>query len=131
MTPDNHSVNPEMDVSALYREDTITDRKVGTLRCLTPIKPDGSTDPTRTVMYVGQAQIMTPVGTLPLSFEINASNLKDAVNKFGAAAKIAVDQAAQELRELRRDSASSIIVPETGGAAGLPPGLGGGKLRRP
>lgn len=129
--PENHSADPEMDSSALYREDTITDRKVGTLRCLTPIKPDGSTDLSRTVLYVGQAQILTPVGTLPLSFEINANSLKDAVSKFGAAAKIAVDLAAQELRELRRESASSIIVPETGAPAGLPPGLGGGKLRRP
>ena len=132
MTLKNHAADPDMDAAAMYREDVITDRKVGTLRSLTPIKIDGSTDLTRPVIFVGQAQILTPMGALPLSFEINATNLKDAVAKFGDAAKIAIDQAVQELREMRRDAASSIIIPDgPGSAGGLPPGLAGGKLGRP
>lgn len=129
---DNHAADPDMDATALYREEVITDRKVGTLRSLTPIKIDGSTDLSRPVIYVGQAQILTPMGALPLSFEVNATNLKDAVAKFGDAAKIAIDQAVQELREMRRDAASSIIIPDgPGSAGGLPPGRAGGKLGRP
>ena len=59
--------DPRMDVNDLYREDTYSDRKVGTIRVLTPVKSDGSTDPGRGSVYVGQAQIMTPAGVLPLS----------------------------------------------------------------
>ena len=39
-----------MDAATLYREDTITDRKVGTLRVLTPIKTDGTPDAARPVI---------------------------------------------------------------------------------
>ena len=39
--------DPRMDVNDLYREDTYSDRKVGTIRVLTPVKSDGSTDPGR------------------------------------------------------------------------------------
>ncbi len=67
--------DPRMDVNDLYREDTYSDRKVGTIRVMTPVKSDGSTDPARASIYVGQAQIMTPAGVLPLSFEIPATNL--------------------------------------------------------
>ena len=44
-----------MDTSSLYREEVLTDRRVGSLRVLTPVKPDGSTDPTRPIAYVGEA----------------------------------------------------------------------------
>ena len=37
----------EVDVANLYREETVTDLRVATLRCLTPIKPDGSEDASR------------------------------------------------------------------------------------
>ena len=89
--------DPKMDANDLYREDTITDRKVGTIRVLTPVRPDGSTDPARNAVYVGQAQIMTPAGVLPLSFEIPAATLavaKEAATLPGleADAKKAADE---------------------------------------
>ncbi|MGA7799625.1 MAG: hypothetical protein WCC36_02345 [Gammaproteobacteria bacterium] len=115
-----------MDPKALCREDIYTDRRAGTIRCLTPVNGDGSTDSTRPVTYVGQAQLMTPVGTLPLSFEIDAASLEEAARKFGDAANVAVEQAVEELKELRREQASSIVVPEMGGPGGVP---GGGKIQ--
>jgi len=42
-----------MDATELYREDTFTDRKVGTIRRLTPVTADGSDDAARPVLYVG------------------------------------------------------------------------------
>ena len=118
----------KMDPASLYREEIITDRKIGTLRVLTPLTTTGATDPTRPVLYMGEAQIMTSAGPLPISFEIDAKTLAEAVDAFGPAAKDAIDKTVRDLQELRRQAASSIVVPQ-GGMGGLGPGgLGGGGL---
>jgi hypothetical protein len=126
---ENMPQDPTMDPASLYREDIFTDRKVGTIRQLTPVRSDGSPDLGRPVVFVGEAQLLTTVGALPLSFEIQATSLEGAVAGYAAAAKEAVERAVQELQELRRQASSSIIVPDRG-LGGLPPGaLGGGGLR--
>ena len=122
-----------MDPTSLYREDVITDRRVGTLRVMTPIKTDGSTDLGRPVVYVGEAQLLTQAGLLPLVFEIDAKSLPEAIEKFAAGATAAIERTRRELEELRREAASQIVVPPTlppgfdpkGGPGGLP---GGGKI---
>lgn len=115
--------NIRMDSTDLWREETFTDRRVGTLQRLTPIKSDGSPDDGRTAVYVGQTQVLTPGGALPLSFEVEASSLEDAVAQFGECAQEALANAMQRLEEMRREAASSIIVPGggTGGPGGTPP----------
>ncbi len=114
--------DPKMDANDLYREDSYSDRKVGTIRVMTPVKPDGSPDPLRQAIYVGQAQIMTPAGVLPLSFEIDARNLTEACAGFSDGAKVAFDETMKELQEMRRQQASSIVIPDAGAAAALGPG---------
>jgi hypothetical protein len=114
-----------MDSTALYREDVFTDRRVGTIRVLLPVRPDGSPDASRKPAYVGEAQMLTAGGVLPLAFEIDASSLAEAVQKFSAGAKAAVERTIKEIQELRREAASSIIVPET-----MPGGLGGRGMPR-
>jgi hypothetical protein len=109
-----------MDSANLYQEETFTDRRVGTLQRLTPVTAAGGRDPGRSILYVGQTQILTPAGALPLSFEVPASSLDDAVAKFGELAKQALASTMRRLEELRREQASSIIVPGAGG--GIPPG---------
>ena len=109
---------PKMDPTSLYREEIITDRRVGTLRVMTPIKPDGLPDPPRQVIYVGEAQLLTPAGLLPLVFEIEATSLADAIEKFAAGAAVAIERTRRELEELRREAASQIVVPQ-----GIPPGF--------
>src|SRR5262245_39118540 len=111
----------KMDPTDLYREDVVTDRRVGTIRVLVPVKIDGSTDPARTTLYLGEAQMLTPAGVLPLTFPIEARTLAEAVEKFGDEAKVAVERAVEELQQLRREAASSIIVPDR-----MPPGALGG-----
>ena len=114
----------QMEANSLYREETFTDRRVGTLQILTPVNSDGTADSTRQAGYVGQTQILTPAGALPLNFELEASSLQEAVEKFGDGAKSALSDAMQRLDEMRREAASSIIVPGSGGAGGGPPGGG-------
>ena len=124
----------KMDPASLYREEIITDRKVGTLRVMTPIAIDGASDLSRPVLYMGEAQIMTGAGPLPISFEIEAESLKDAVDGFAPAAKEAIERTVRDLQEMRRQAASSIVVPQGGmGALGPGPGGlgGGGKIQMP
>lgn len=110
----------KMDPNALWREETYTDQKIGTIRVLLPVKRDGTADPTRTTQYVGQANIYTPAGALPISFELNATTLDQACAGFADAANKAVAETMEQLREMRRQQASQIVVPGQGG-----PGLGG------
>ena len=121
----------KMDSSSLYREEIITDRKVGTLRVMTPLTIAGETDAARPVLYMGEAQIMTGAGPLPINFEIDAETLQEAVDGFGPAAKEAIERTVRDLQEMRRQQASSIVVPQGGmGALGPAPG-GGGKIQLP
>jgi hypothetical protein len=115
----------EVDKDALYREDIFTDRKAGTIRRLTPVTAAGEPDSSRPVLYSGQTQLLTPGGVLPLSFDVEASSLVDAVGKFPAAVHAALEQAIEEAREYRREASSRIVVPDVGGGA-LP---GGGKIK--
>ena len=110
----------KFDVQGLYREEVFTDRRAGTLRRMTPVSVDGSVDASRPVLYAGQTQLLTPGGVLPLGFEIEAKDLAEAIEKFPAAVKIALEEAIEEAREMRREAASRIVVPDAAG------GLGGG-----
>lgn len=128
---ERRGMDPSMDPATLYLEEVFTDRRVGTIRRLTPVKADATTDVGRPVLYVGETQVMTQVGTLPIAFEIPASTLEDASKQFGPLAKEAIERTMKELQELRRQAASSIVVPQ----GGLPPaggGMpGGGKIQLP
>ncbi len=134
---------PTMDPRELYREEIYTDRKLGTLRVMQPVRADGSPDASRATLYIGEAQLMTNMGPLPISFEIEATSLADAVARYGDAAKVGVEQTLRELQEMRRQASSSLIVPPAGAASaltggggalgGLPGGglPGGGKIQLP
>ncbi len=132
MNPNENSPEIRMDSAKLYREETFTDNAVGTLRRLTPVTADGDTDPARPVQFVGSTQILTTAGPLPLSFEIEASSLTEAAEAFGNAARQAFEQTMEELREMQRQQASSIVVPKGGmdpmGGMG---NMGGGKIQMP
>jgi hypothetical protein len=123
MADNRAEVDISMDAAALYREETFTDRRVGTVQRLTPIDQSGNPDTKRPVVYVGQTQVLTPAGSLPLSFEIPAKSIEEAVQKFGAQAEVALTSTMRRLEELRREAASSIIVP------GATPPPGGLKMR--
>jgi hypothetical protein len=120
----------KVDPKALYLEEVFTDRRVGTIRRLTPVTKDGVRDQARPVLYVGETQVLTPAGALPIGFEIGAGSLEEAAEKFGQLAKEAIERTVKELQELRRQAASQIVVPQ----GPLPPlsgAGGGGKIQMP
>lgn len=122
--PDERMTEPRMEPNALYLEEVFTDRRVGTIRRLTPVDGKGARDNTRPVAYIGETQVMTSVGALPITFDIEAQDLAEAASKFGPEAKDAIERTVRDLQEMRRQAASSIVVPQ-GGMGGLG-GLGGG-----
>ena len=128
MADDIRDAEISMDTADLYREESFTDRRVGTIQRLQPVKPDGQPDASRAEVFVGQTQILTPAGALPLSFEIEANSFEEAIAGFGDAAKQALAGTMQRLEEMRRDAASSIIVPGSGPGPG---GMPGGGLKMP
>jgi hypothetical protein len=120
MATEHGTTDLRMDPASLYREETFTDRRLGMIRVLTPVTKDGATDLARKVVYLGEAQLLTQVGALPLTFEIDARSMAEATEKFADAAKVAVERAVKELQEMRREADSPIIIPDR-----VPPGLGG------
>ena len=130
MATKSETVNEiKIDPKALYLEEIFTDRRVGTIRRLTPVGKNGERDQSRALLYVGETQVLTPAGALPIAFEIGAGSLEEAAEKFGQLAKEAIERTVKELQELRRQAASSIVVPQ----GPLPPmgGPGGGKIQMP
>src|SRR5688572_12230768 len=131
---DERNAEAEMDVQALYREELFTDRKVGAIRRLTPVTNMGADDPARPVLFIGQAEIMTNMGPVPINFEIPGKNLSDAVAGFSVAANAAIERTVQQIQEMRRQAASQLVVPQGGMpnlGPGGPGGRGGGKIQIP
>ena len=102
----------QMDAANLYREESYTDLKAGTMRKLVPVKADGSDDPSREPIFTAATQVMTPGGVLPLSGEVEgAKTLADAVAGFAPAIKQAIADLREEMAAMQRERASQIVVP--------------------
>ena len=106
-----------VDPDSLYREEIFTDLKVATIRRLTPVRPDGSEDTSRAVMFVGQTTLLSQSGPVPVQCRIEATSLQEAMEGFPDAVNQAVERMIEEAREIQRQEASRIVIPgrETGG----------------
>jgi hypothetical protein len=109
-----------VDTDNLHREEVFTDLHAASIRRLTPVKADGSADSGRDVLYIGETNLMTQMGPLPVQFPIEAKSLGDAFNQFAEGVKGAVERLNERAKEMVREESSRIVVP---GAA--PPGPGG------
>ena len=126
---DERTAEPDMNPKDLWLEEIFTDRRVGTIRRMTPVDGTGARDAAREIVYVGETQVMSQMGALPINFALEAKSLEEAATMFGPAATVAIERTVRELQELRRQAASSIVIPQ----GGLPPGgmPGGGKIQMP
>jgi hypothetical protein len=118
MNQESEQQSPEFDAEALYLEENITDRRVGSIRRLVPITRSGEPDSSRPTVYSGMAQVMTAAGPMPLNFDIPGDNLDEVCNNFSECAQVAVEDMAQKLEDMRRDQASQIVVPGQGTSGG-------------
>ena len=101
----------KLDDKSLYREEVFTDLRVGSLKQLTPVTSDGSRDIGRPMTYVGETQLMSQMGPLPVQAAIEADNLQEALERFPAAIQRAVEAMISEVKELQRKEMSRIVVP--------------------
>jgi hypothetical protein len=124
---EDRNAEPQMDADSMYLEEMFTDRRVGAIRRLTPVKRDGSPDTSRPVLFLGQAEIMTNMGPVPINFEIEGETLDQAAAGFSVAAAAAIERTVQQIQEMRRQAASQLVVPQGGmpNLGGGPPGRGG------
>ena len=107
-----------VDKANLYREESFTDLKVGSIKRLTPVRPDGSEDKTRKKRFVGQTNIVTPQGPLPIQGAIHAKELQQAIKKFPEAMEAAMARLIEQVKKHQEKekgrvekSESRIIVP--------------------
>ncbi len=117
----------QIDADNLYREESYTDLKVGSIRRLIPVTRDGEDDPAREVRYEGSASLMTPAGNLPLSFDLDATSLSQAIQKYPEAVNAEAERAIEELKQMQREQSQKIQVPGQGGYGSG--GQGGGQIQ--
>ena len=113
MTQDQQ-INFEIDRQHLYREESLTDLKVAVIRKLIPILPDGTDDKSRSPIFVGHTQVMSPEGPIPLQAELAAANLEDAMSAFPRAMEQAMAEMIEQIKQLQREQQhqeSRIITP--------------------
>ncbi|MGD8701807.1 MAG: cytoplasmic protein [Desulfosarcina sp.] len=111
------TIDFKVDESNLYREESITDLKVASIRRMVPVTADGENDPSRSAVFFGHTQIITPQGPLPLQTKLMANNMKEAIAAFPDAMEKEMAVMVEQLRKMqaaeqkKRDEDSRIIVP--------------------
>lgn len=105
----------KLDPNNLYREESYTDLKAGAIRRLLPVAADGSRDETRSEIFVGTTQLLTPEGPLPIQARLPANNFQEALTAFPDAMRRATEETLAQLEELQKkyqeNDDSRIIVP--------------------
>ena len=99
---ESQQIDFTVDKNNLYREESVTDLKVASIRCMTPVKADGSEDPGRSRIYYGSTQLMTPEGPLPIQSQLSATTLEEAMAEFPQAMKKALDQTIERLKQMQQ-----------------------------
>lgn len=99
----------------LYREEVFTDLKAGSVRRMTPVKPDGSQDKSRKTIFFGQTQLMTPNGPIPVQNLIKAGDLQQALKQFPEVMQQTITQMIKEVQKIQQEQQqkdeSRIIIP--------------------
>jgi len=104
-----------VDKNNLYREESITDLKIATIRQLIPIKPDGSDDTERDPIFLGSTQLSTPQGPIPIQAKLEAATFEQAMDVFPKTMEAETRMVIENLRRLheeqKRKQDSRIIMP--------------------
>jgi len=102
----------------LCREETVTDLNVGSIRCLRPIKPDGTIDESRQPIFVGHIQLQSPQGVVPLQTPFQATTLEQAIDEFPSTMKKALEEMVKRAKQMQaqeqtaqKENDSQIIMP--------------------
>ena len=115
--PQQDRIDFNVDTANLYREESITDLKVASIRKMVPVTAQGKDDPSRSPIFLGHTQILTPQGPLPLQARLMANDLTEAMAAFPAAMEQEMGKMMEQLRQMQeaeqknQKDDSRIIVP--------------------
>ena len=109
----NQPTELKIDRSNLFKEETYTDLKVGIVKCMTPVKADGTVDKTRKSVFVGQTSLMTHNGPLPIQAVIQAKELQQAIKKFPETMQASMERLAEEARKYQEQENANIEKPDS------------------
>jgi hypothetical protein len=109
-------VDFSVDTEGLYREESITDMKIGAIRRFLPIKLDGTPDDTRPTRFTGHTQVMSPQGPMPIHSQLDVETLEAAVKAFPAAMESSLKEMIERIQQMQqeeaaRESGPQIITP--------------------
>jgi hypothetical protein len=104
-------IDLNLDKDNLYREESFTDMKVGAIRRLTPVTPEGEPDNTRGPVFIGHTQLMSPQGPLPVTCQIEAKTILEAMGKFPEAVQQEVERIVAAAQKAQAEESSRIVVP--------------------
>ena len=115
-TDQGQQIDFTVDKTNLYREEALTDLKVASIRRLIPVLPDGTEDKSRTPLFMGHTQLMSPQGPVPIQSPLTANNLEDAIEEFPGAMKKALEEVMENVKKMQEEQMkqkddSRIIVP--------------------
>ena len=104
-----------VDKDNLYREETVTDLKIATIRQLVPINTDGSDDTGREPIFIGSTQLGTPQGPIPIQAKLEAANFEQAMSVFPQAMEEETKKVVENLKRMHEEQKkaqdSRIIMP--------------------
>ena len=118
----------QFDAGNLYREETYTDLRSGTITKLVPVKADGTDDATRPAQFIARTQIMTEMGVLPIEAPTKSGTLAGAIAEFPQAVEAALEELARRIEQRQREASKRIVTPDQLGGMGGPRGGGGGLI---
>lgn len=109
------SIDFQVDKENLFREETITDLKIATIRKLIPIKADGSDDLDRGMIFIGTTQLGTPQGPIPMQAVLEAATFEQAMIAFPLAMEAETQKVIENLKKMheqqKKTQDSRIIIP--------------------
>jgi len=124
------SADAGMDPNSLYREEMFTDRRIGSIHVMTPVLASGEDDSSRSKIYLGETQMRTAAGPMPINFEIEATNIGEAAEQFSELAQQAAETTIKQIEEMQREQANKIVIPGEAGMGGAMGGMpGAGKIQ--
>lgn len=91
-----------VDKENLYREESVTDLKIATIRQLIPVKLDGSDDGSREIIFLGSTQLGTPQGPIPMQAELEATTLEEAMEQFPKAMEVETQKVIENLKRMQQ-----------------------------
>ncbi len=93
-----------VDKKNLYREETLTDFKIATIKVLCPVNLDGTDDETRTKRYFGETQMVSPEGPIPVRSMLSATSLEEAIDEFPAAMEKALASLVEKVKQMQNQA---------------------------